>query len=177
MLRDRFFGAAPFPEFVRDAEANSALWQAITRRARAPQDLLDRAREFPGRWYLLVLVEDWCGDAVNTVPAIAALAEAAPNLELRVLQRDSNLDLMDTHLTDGARSIPVVMVLNETFEEVGCWGPRPTELQAWVRSAGALLPKEERYTEVRRWYARDRGEAALREVIMLLEEAAACVTC
>ncbi len=176
MLRDRFYAAVPFAEFVRGTQANHELWQVMERRARVPHELLDRARELPDRWHLLVLVEDWCGDAVNSVPPIAALAEAAPNLELRVLGRDSKPDLMDTHLTHGSRSIPVVILLDEAFEEVGWWGPRPAELQAWVRSEGAQMTKEERYKEVRRWYARDRGESTLREIVELLEDAA-CVAC
>ncbi len=49
-------------------------------------------------------------------------------------------------------------------------------LQAWVCSEGAPMPKEERYKEVRRWYARDRGESTLREIIELLA-VAACVAC
>jgi len=52
-----------------------------------------------------VLVEDWCGDAVNTLPVIGRLAEHASNIELRVVGRDANLDLMDAHLTNGSRSI------------------------------------------------------------------------
>jgi hypothetical protein len=176
MLRDRYCTAIPFTRFVQDAEANREMWQVMERRARVPEELLDRVRELPGKLYLLVLVEDWCGDAVNTVPPIAALAQAAPNLELRVLGRDTNADLMDAHLTHGSRSIPVVIVLDEEFEEIGWWDPRPTELQAWVRSEGAPMPKEERYKEVRRWYARDRGESTLREIIELLEDAA-CVAC
>lgn len=107
MLRNRFSMAIPFAQFVRDAEANREMWQVMERRAHVPEELLDRIRELPGKLYLLVLVEDWCGDAVNTVPRIAALAQAAPNLELRVLGRDTNADLMDAHLTHGSRSIPV----------------------------------------------------------------------
>lgn len=177
MLKDRFHAASTFAEFVHAADANAALWRAMARRAQPPQDLVDRACALPGNWHLLVLVEDWCGDAVNTVPAIAALADAAPNFTLRVLRRDENLDVMDAHLTNGSRSIPVVILLDEEFEEVGCWGPRPAELQAWVRGEGATLPKEERYVQMRRWYSRDRGETALREIMALLDASAECVAC
>ena len=176
MLRDRFSAAIPFTQFVQNAEANREMWQAMERRVRVPQELLDRVREIPDQWYLLVLLEDWCGDAVNTIPAIAALAEAAPNLELRVLGRDTNPDLMDAHLTHGSRSIPVVIVLDENFKEIGWWGPRPVELQAWVRFEGTALSKEERYKEVRRWYVRDRCESTLGEIVDLLESAT-CVAC
>ena len=81
---------------------------------------------------LLVIAEDWCGDASNTVPIMAKLADAAPGLELRVILRDQNPEVMDQYLTNGTRSIPIVIVLDEDFQELGHWGPRPTELQAWV---------------------------------------------
>jgi hypothetical protein len=77
MLRDRFDAAASFPDFLGAAGANVALWAAIARRARAPGELVERLRELPGRWRLLVLAEDRCGDAVNTIPAVAALGEAS----------------------------------------------------------------------------------------------------
>jgi hypothetical protein len=87
-----------------------------------------------------------------------------------VLRRDENVDLMDAHLTDGARAIPVVLVLDENYVERGWWGPRPADLQRWATSAGArAMTEHDRYREVRRWYARDRGRATLAEVLLLLE--------
>ena len=55
---------------------------------------------------LLVIAEDWCGDASNTVPVVAKLADAVPGLELRVILRDANPEVMDRYLTNGSRSIP-----------------------------------------------------------------------
>jgi hypothetical protein len=92
-----------------------------------------------------------------------------------LLGREANPDLMDAHLTNGSRSIPVVMVLDSRYEERGWWGPRPTELQAWVMREGMRLSKTDRYRELRRWYARDRGLTTLSEVVMLLERAALTV--
>ena len=166
-----FHAAESMQAFAARAEANAELWRAMVRRAAAPDDLVARARRLPPR-RLLVLLEDWCGDAVNAVPVLAALADAAPPLELRVTGRDANPDLMDAHRTNGSRSIPVVIALDADFQELGWWGPRPAELQRWVLGDGQALPKEERYKEVRRWYARDRGRTTLLEVLDLLERAA-----
>ena len=71
---------------------------------------------------ILVLSEDWCGDAVNTLPLVARMAEAAPNIELRVIGRDDNPDLMDSHMTGASRSIPVVIVYDGDFNELA-WTP------------------------------------------------------
>jgi hypothetical protein len=95
---------------------------------------------------------------------------------LRVLRRDENPDLMDAHLTGGARAIPVVMLLDEQFVERGWWGSRPAELQSWLAGPGQSLSKEERYREVRRWYARDRGRSVVEEIVNAMERAALEVT-
>jgi Thioredoxin len=79
--------------------------------------------------------------------------------------RDTNPEVMDQYLTNGSRSIPIVIALDESFREVGHWGPRPTELQAWVMANRDTVPKSELYPQMRKWYARDRGETTLKEVL------------
>jgi hypothetical protein len=131
----------------------------------------------PGTWHLLVLLEDWCGDAVNTIPVIARLVESTPDIDMRVLRRDEHPGLMDEHLTDGKRAIPIVMVLDDKFREAGWWGPRPRELQGWATSLGLTLAKPDRYRELRRWYAVDRGRQALEEILLIICEAAGLSHC
>jgi hypothetical protein len=173
-VRARYEAAPTFDAAVVAAVENAELWRNAARLARVPDEFVARVAALPGRWHLLVLSEDWCGDAVNSVPYVARLAELAPNLDLRVLARDEHPDLMDAHLTGTARSIPVVIVYDDRFAEQGWWGPRPTPLQAWVFGPeGQALDKSERYRHVRGWYARDRGRTTLDEVVTLLERAAA----
>lgn len=157
--------ALAFEEFVASGKAeHTGLWQDVYRLARVP-DWVSSAVTPGARRKLLVIAEDWCGDASNTVPIIAKLADTVPGFELRIIQRDANPEVMNQYLTNGARSIPIVVILDESFQEVGHWGPRPTELQAWVVANRGVLPKTELYPQVRRWYARDRGETTLREVL------------
>ncbi|HET7321288.1 MAG TPA: thioredoxin family protein [Longimicrobiaceae bacterium] len=170
-MEERYHGAKPFDVYAEGTEKHHDLWLAMRKRARVPEEFVERVEALPGKWHLLVLSEDWCGDAVNTVPVLAALADAAANLDLRVLERDRNPDLMDSHLTGTSRSIPVAMVLDEEYRERAWWGPRPGELQAWVLGPGKQLPPEERYKQVRTWYARDQGRTTLEEVVGMMEEA------
>ena len=171
-LRERYLAASTFEEFVAAAQVNQELWRAVAKGVRLPDGAVERAAAAGREWHLLVLNEDWCGDAVNTVPVLARLAADAPNLDLRVLGRDANPDLMDAHLTNGARSIPVAILLDADYRERAWWGPRPAALQRWVMSDGRALDKSERYREVRKWYARDRGKSTVDEVLALIEKAA-----
>ena len=125
-MKRRYQAAMTMDEFVAGARENQELFRAVASRAVIPGELVARLAHLTAPRHLLVLLEDWCGDAVNTVPVLARLAELAPNLDLRVLARDHNLDLMDAHLSGTSRAIPVVIILDEEFQERGWWGSRPT---------------------------------------------------
>ncbi len=172
MDRDRYESAADFDEYLGIVEKNAALWQGVHERVRIPAEVIDEARTLEGGVRLAALSEDWCGDAVNTLPVIAKLATAA-GWDFRVFSRDENPDIMDAHLTAGrARSIPVVVVYDESCREIGWWGPRPEELQGWVLEEGLSLPSPDRYKVARRWYARDRGRTTLDELLRVVRSAA-----
>jgi Thioredoxin len=156
--------ALPFHPYVAASTEHRGLWEGIHRIAIVPA--WAQALDFSAApRQLLVLAEDWCGDASNTIPILAKVAEEVPGLELRVLRRDEHPEVMDRYLTNGARAIPIVIALDSDFAELGHWGPRPTELQAWVMARKGVVPKADLYPQIRKWYARDRGESTLREVL------------
>lgn len=157
-----------FSSFLDHADANVDLWHAVTRRVHVDEAALARIEAIEGSWRLLVLADDWCGDAVNTVPVIAALASAAPNLDLRVVGREDVPEIMDRHLTGRSRSIPVAVLLDEEGNERGWWGPRPRPLQEWFEAHGRALDPTERYAELRRWYARDHGATTCGEIAEMI---------
>ena len=170
-LRPYWDKALLWPDFLKPEMKQYALWEGVYRRVALPEELIAATRR-AGEIHLLVIAEDWCGDAANTVPVIAHLADKVPTLSIRILLRDTYPEVMDQYLTNGTRSIPMAIGLDHDFKEVGHWGPRPSELQAWVMAHKDTMPKDERYTEVRRWYARDRGETTVRELLASLNRPA-----
>ena len=140
------------------------LWRGIYDRAVLPGWALEEFMRSPVR-RLLVIAADWCGDAANTVPVLARLADLIPGMELRILVRDDHPEIMDAYLTNGTRSIPIAIALDDKLSELGHWGPRPTALQEWVISHMKLMPSPQRYAYARKWYAKDKGETTLRELI------------
>ncbi|MFQ5570255.1 MAG: thioredoxin family protein [Rhodothermales bacterium] len=123
----------------------------------------------PQRW--LVLTEDWCGDSAQTIPYVAEMAALNPNIELRVLERDQNLDVMDRYLTDGKRSIPILLALDQHGKELFRWGPRPVEAAALVKvGQEAGLEKDAINQRLHLWYGRNRGRAVEAELKALLAQ-------
>lgn len=169
-LRDRYEAGLTFPAYLDSTHEFTDFWRGLYARAKVSDEVVARAVALDSQWHFLVLNEDWCVDAMNSLPFLARLTERAPNLTLRILSRDANPDLMDAHLTGTSRSIPVVMILDADYDERAWWGARPRPAQAWMTSPEAqAMEKADRYKELRRWYARDRGLTALDETLTLIE--------
>ena len=168
-LIDRFKEGATFAQVIARPKDNSDLWQAVYKRAQVTEEAKHRVAALHRNWHLLVINEDWCGDSVNILPYIARLEEASPHIEMRIIGRDANRDLMDAHLTGKSRSIPVAIVYDEKFVEKGWWGSRPGPLQQWVLTEGLALPRPDRYRHIRTWYARDRGATLVSEILSIIE--------
>jgi hypothetical protein len=163
-----YASGVPFSEFVRDARANRTQWESFARRAPLIAEAAAPLAELKSCLRLLVLADDWCGDAVNTLPVIARMVESAENVELRVVPRDAFPVVRDRHLTNGSQSIPIVILIDEQGEALGAWGPRPAVLQELFERDLRALSKEARYLEIRRWYARDRGVSTAMEISTLI---------
>jgi len=168
-FRQIWNGADTFAQFAEDATENQGLWSGVYRTTPIPDWAVEKIAGRGDGLRLLVVAEDWCGDASNIVPVFGKLGDEAEGIEVRIISRDDNLEVMDRYLTNGARSIPIAILLDSEFNEIGYWGPRPKELQQWVMDNKDRIPKEERFPLVRRWYAKDKGASTLRELLELLQ--------
>jgi hypothetical protein len=113
---------------------------------------------------VLVITEDWCGDALTNFPVLAKMVEGAPNVEMRVFLRDQNPDLMDRYLNRGIfKSIPVFVFLDDDMKEVARFVERPPKVTEYM---------EQKQLELRRALRVQHGEewrqAAAEEVRALL---------
>jgi len=123
------------------------------------EELLSTLNNIKGKYRLLVITEGWCGDAAQIVPIINKVVSAAQDkFELKLTLRDKNLPLIDAHLTNGGRAIPVLLILdNEGNVLLPKWGPRPTVLQSLIadwKKDGVEMP--ELAEKLHGWYAKDK---------------------
>lgn len=142
--------------------------------ARLQPPLLTLLQHLQTPYLFLVLTEGWCGDAAQIIPYLHAMEQVTPNLRMKLLLRDEHPALMDAYLTAGGRSIPKVIVLNETTQqEVGTWGPRPTVAQEMVmknKYAAEPKPFSEFSKELQTWYTRNKGLELQHEWVSLFEQ-------
>ncbi|MDF2158383.1 thioredoxin family protein [Algoriphagus sp. CAU 1675] len=125
--------------------------------------------------YWLVLTEAWCGDAAQTIPYMNKLTELNPGIEMRLILRDENPEVMDAYLTNGARSIPKLIAFSKDLRrEFFTWGPKPQFLldrqKAYKLDPKGISPQE--FTEgTHLWYARDKNQSLEKELYQLIQEA------
>lgn len=126
--------------------------------------------QIPQTWY--VLTEAWCGDAAQCIPVLAAIAKLNPLIDFQLLLRDENPDLMDLYLTNGGRSIPKLIAVDQEFNEIFTWGPRPEGAQAKLAEYKAnpeRPPYKEFAEDIQRWYTKDKTQSIQKELLVLLE--------
>ncbi|WNJ16551.1 thioredoxin family protein [Pontibacter sp. G13] len=119
----------------------------------------------------LIITEGWCGDAAQIVPVLQKLTDATPNIDLKLVLRDENPDLMDLYLTNGSKSIPKLIVLDEDYREIAVWGPRPQSIQEVITDAKSRgIDMKEVIEKAHLAYARDKTRSTQLEMLQLLDQ-------
>jgi hypothetical protein len=122
----------------------------------------------------LLISESWCGDSAQCVPVIAKMAELNKNILLEIIFRDEHLDLMDNFLTNGSRSIPKLICIDEKTDSINfIWGPRPKAIQDRVSELKKNFPEithDELVKNIHLWYAQDKTKSIQAEFIELLNK-------
>lgn len=161
--------------YLEIAHLNQARMNRLDRKPKLTEATSAFLKDLDRELTMLVLTEGWCGDAAQILPVLNWIADASGHIHLYCLLRDENPELMDAFLTDGARSIPKVIVLDtQTKEVLGSWGPRPAEVQQMVMDyKHAPQPKADYaifQKELHTWYARDKTKSTQAEVVEVLKK-------
>ncbi|GCD78395.1 thioredoxin [Thermaurantimonas aggregans] len=112
---------------------------------------------------MLTLTESWCGDAAHVSPVLHYIS-LQNGLSLRFLYRDQHLDLMDEYLTNGGRSIPKVIFIDEQLNELASWGPRPAHAQELYIRLKATGDVQKIIHGLQMWYNKDKGACTKLEI-------------
>jgi hypothetical protein len=119
----------------------------------------------------LVISEGWCGDAAQILPIIKLMSEASENIDLKLVFRDENEELINLFLTNGSKSIPKLLVLDESFNLINHWGPRPEGAKNLIieYKANHGIVDEAAKTALQKWYLEDKGISTMKEIVAILQ--------
>ena len=150
---------------------NDRRMKRLDKTVKINEQISEKAKKYDRKVNWLVLTESWCGDAAQTMPVINKIAELNDNIDFKVVLRDENLVLMDQFLTNGGRSIPKLIAIDDATKQViGEFGPRPSVatkmVQDYKEAHGQLTPEFKQDLQV--WYNKDKGLNTAEDIVALL---------
>jgi hypothetical protein len=123
----------------------------------------------PQTWFLIT--EPWCGDAAHSTPFIARFAALNRNITLKIVLRDENHDFIDQYLTNGGRSIPKLIIRDESDKDLCVWGPRPQTLSViFAQLKAENQPFEVVNKTLQNWYNQNKGVDIQNELLALVRK-------
>ncbi len=170
VAENRTTGPKQSEEYAYYTKLNLARMQRLNKKTEINENLQSAIEQVrvPQTWY--ILTEAWCGDAAQNVPVLAAAATYNPDITIKLLLRDENPELMDAYLTNGGRSIPKLIAVDDDFNELFTWGPRPAGANALMLRQKAEPTKtlKEYVEDMQRWYIADKTESIQKELTGIL---------
>ncbi|MBS7256463.1 thioredoxin family protein [Flavobacterium branchiicola] len=173
LLEGKSTGNEQSESLTNYSKLNEARMNRLEKTITISENVISKLQNLDHHYIWLVISEGWCGDAAQILPILNKMALASDKkIDLRIVFRDENEELMDHYLTNGGRAIPkVIIVCKEAGIVRADWGPRPkgaTELMAkHKREVGPIDEKIK--TDLQLWYLADKGISVQEELIEIME--------
>jgi len=159
-------------DYLNYSKLGNARMKRLDKKFHLSEKTLELLRKSTKKITWIVLTEGWCGDAAHALPVIDKISVAAEAVDLKIVLRDENEELMNQFLTNGSKSIPKLVALDtETKEVIDTWGPRPSIATKMVNdykeANGGLDPEFKEELQV--WYNKNKGENIENDMLKLLQ--------
>ena len=165
-------GATQSEDLTHYSTLNEVRMNRLDKTIHVPDEIKAKLKGLKKEHTLLVISEGWCGDAAQILPVINKMVAETDKLDLKIVLRDENDELMSDYLTNGARSIPkLVLVETDSLVARGSWGPRPHDAAQLIADNKVQFGSvtAEAKTELQKWYLQDKGHSTMEEIALLLE--------
>lgn len=159
-------------DLLHYSQLNEVRMNRLDKTIVVPEEVKQQLQALGAKYIWLVLAEGWCGDAAQLLPIMEKMTEVVSNIDLRIVFRDENDALMQEFLTNGARSVPKLIILNaENHEVLAAWGPRPEAAARLIKEYKAKfgVVNEEAKTELQKWYLHDKGLSTMAEIVKIMQ--------
>ncbi|PIF70128.1 thioredoxin family protein [Flavobacterium sp. 2] len=155
------------------SKLNEARMNRLDKTIKISEEVISKLQNLNNHYFWLVISEGWCGDAAQILPILNKMAhDSNKKIDLRIVFRDENTELMDHYLTNGGRAIPkVIIVCKEAGIVRADWGPRPkgaSELMENYKKEFGVIDEKIK-TDLQLWYLADKGISVQEELVQIME--------
>ncbi|UOK43424.1 MULTISPECIES: thioredoxin family protein [Flavobacterium] len=158
-------------DLLHYSQLNEVRMNRLDKTLVVPDEVKVRLGKLKNKYTWLVLAEGWCGDAAQVLPIINKMDAIAENVNLRIVFRDENDPLMQEFLSNGARSIPKLIIVNsENHDVLAAWGARPEGATRLIKEFKAKfgVVNEIAKAELQKWYLHDKGLSTMDEISKIM---------
>src|SRR5690606_34486940 len=158
-------------EKIHFTKLNYSRMKRLNKTIEIPEEYIEALGNISEKQTWLVISEPWCGDAANTLPILNKIAQLSENIELRIVLRDENPELMEQFLTNGSRSIPKIIMIDADMNVINHWGPRSKAASQFVNDYKQHYGKiDDAFKEMLQiWYNNDKGVSVLKDILESIE--------
>ena len=173
LLENKSTGNEQSDDLTNSSTLNETRMNRLDKTMKITDENTLKLKSLKKEYIWLVISEGWCGDAAQLLPVVNKMVLESGKIDLRIVLRDENEDLMNLFLTNKSKSIPIVIIVDkQTGELMGHWGPRPkaaiTLIQDYKKKFGVV--DETAKTNLQLWYLHDKGLSTQQEIIDLMLE-------
>ena len=170
LIEGKSSGAIQSDDLTHYSSLNETRMHRLDKTIKFSEDILLKLQALKSDYIWLVISEGWCGDAAQLLPIFNKMDEVSDKIEMKIVFRDENEELMNLFLTNGAKAIPKLILDKNTLNVEGNWGPRPKGaielIQNYKEKFDAI--DENVKTELQLWYLHDKGLSTQNEIADLL---------
>lgn len=173
LSEEKTTGSEQTADLVEYTHLNDARMRRLDKTLFISEEVIQKLQKLDNQYIWLVLSEGWCGDAAQILPILNKMAlESGKKIDLKIVLRDENEELMNQYLTNGGKSIPkVIVICKEAGIVRASWGPRPKPaielLENYKKEFGVLDEKIK--SDLQLWYLADKGITVQQELVALME--------
>lgn len=166
-------GSEQSEDLTHYTSLNETRMNRLEKTIKITETTISKLQNLRKNYIWLVISEGWCGDAAQLLPIIYKMATASNDkIELKIVLRDENPDLMNLFLTNGGKAIPKLIIIDkEKLEVIADWGPRPKGaielVNNYKKEFGVI--DETIKTNLQLWYLHDKGISTQEEIMEIME--------
>ncbi len=171
LVQEKSTGNEQSDDLLNYSLLNDKRMDRLDKTLRVSEETQKSINDLENKYTFLVIAEGWCGDAAQIVPILNKIAETSNKIELKIVFRDENEELMNQYLTNGSKSIPKILIIDSKNNVVNSWGPRPsvaTKMVLDYKEQNGSLDADFK-TNLQIWYNKDKGANTQEDLLKLLK--------
>ena len=171
LIQGKSSGAIQSEDLTHYSSLNETRMNRLDKTIKISDEILLKLQSLKNEFIWLVISEGWCGDAAQSVPIFNKMDKVSAKIEMKIVFRDENEELMNLFLTNGTKSIPKLIILDKnTLNVIAVWGPRPKGaidlVQNYKDKFGVI--DDTIKAELQMWYLHDKGLSTQKEIMDLM---------